>query len=532
MSSEILSWGGDIAREEIGGVPFEVYTQRPYRVESLLSYAKRWGDRPHIIQGERVVTFNELRSMSASKAQELSALGIKQGDHVLLLGWNSADWIANFWAALEVGAVPVLGNAWWSDSELLDALTLLRPAITLADARAQGRMPEGWRCGPWEPASDWRDTPLSNEHLFASDDENAPAAVIFTSGTSGRAKAVVLSHRALLAGLQKLLHVTRRMPHQIDESFTDVGLHTGPLFHIGGIQTLLRAVTVGGTLIMPSAKFDPGEALELIERYQVSRWSAVPTMISRLLEHPDVHKRDLSSLRSLTLGGAPVYSELLKRVRDGLPGVQPRIATGYGLSENGGQATAASGKETIERPGASGRALPCVEVKIAARPGFPDGEILIRAPTQMSGYYGSEESPIDQNGWLHTGDLGYLDDDGYLWITGRCKDVIIRGGENISPVAVEEALGEIPGVAEAAVFGVPHPDLGEEVMAVVVVSGVLTAEQIQQSLKQKIASFSVPSRWRIQSTPLPTNPSGKVDKPLLIQQEREDRQSAVEGVAL
>jgi acyl-CoA synthetase (AMP-forming)/AMP-acid ligase II len=143
---------------------------------------------------------------------------------------------------------------------------------------------------------------------------------------------------------------------------------------------------------------------------------------------------------------------------------------------------------------------------------MPDGEILLRSPTQMTGYYGLDQSPIDKDGWLHTGDLGRLDDAGNLWITGRCKDMIIRGGENIAPVAVERALMTISGVNEAVVFGVPHADLGEEVMAVVVVEGGLTASRLQEQLRGKVASFSVPSRWRLQQDPLPTNHTGKVDK--------------------
>ena len=271
--------------------------------------------------------------------------------------------------------------------------------------------------------------------------------------------------------------------------------------------------------------------LDLIERHKVNRWNAVPTMVSRLLDHPDVSRRDLSSLKSISIGGAPVHAELMQRIRTELPSVSPRIPTGYGLTENGGQATAAAGSENVELLGSTGRPLPCVEVKFLAHPGLPDGEILLRSPTQMTGYYGLDESPIDKEGWLHTGDLGRLDDKGNLWITGRCKDMIIRGGENIAPAAVERALMTIPGVNEAVVFGVPHADLGEEVMAVVVVEGDLTAPQLQEQLRGKVASFAVPSRWRLQKEPLPTNHAGKVDKPAISAQVRAElaQQQAVDA---
>lgn len=518
MLTTKAQWGNRIAVEHINGVPYQLYTERPRRVESLLVFCDKWCDRIHVVQGEQAVTFGDLATLIEVQAARLMQQGVQPGDHVLLLGWNSAQWIANFWACLKAGAVPVLGNGWWSEAELRGALDSLKPALTLADAHGLMKLPADAKAGRWESAS--TNDVQQPEQWPISDDENAPAVVIFTSGTEGRPKAVVLSHRALLAGLQMLLHVTKRLPHQLEGVALDIGLHTGPLFHIGGVQTLLRAVTIGGTLVMPRNKFDPAEALELIERYSVTRWSAVPTMVSRLLEHPDVHLRKLNSLRSLTIGGAPVHGELLSRVRGGLPGVEPRIATGYGLSENGGQATAASGVETAERPGSSGKPLPCVEIAFLQREGLPDGEILLRAPTQMSGYYANANSPIDAEGWLHTGDLGRLDDAGHLWITGRCKDVIIRGGENIAPVSVERALMEIDGIAEVVVFGMPHADLGEEVMAIVVDPQQRSAEKLRELLKGKLASFSIPSRWQIGAEPLPTNHAGKIDKAALVMQVR------------
>lgn len=513
MSSTATSWGKDIAPEIIGGVPYRMYTDRPRRVESLLALAARWGTRPHIIHGEHVLTFADMHNAVLAKAAELADLGLKRGERVFILGWNSPEWVVNFWACLRAGAVPVLANAWWSAAEVANGLAALEPALVLADARAADKVPTGWRSGPW--AIDTTDRPGSDAAGEGSQDEEETALIIFTSGTSGQPKAVVLSHRALLARLQMTLHITRKLPHQVDESARDVTLLTGPLFHVGSMQSLLRAVIVGDTLVLLPGRYDPADVLEVIERHKVNRWNCVPTMVSRLLDHPDVARRDLSSLKSISIGGAPVHAELMQRMRVGLPSVSPRIPTGYGLTENGGQATAAAGSESIELLGSTGRPLPCVEVKFLSHPGLPDGEILLRSPTQMSGYYGMDESPIDQEGWLHTGDLGRLDDKGNLWITGRCKDMIIRGGENIAPAAIESALMKIPGVTEAAVIGVPHPDLGEEVMAIVVVEGDITQQQLQDELRGKLSSFAVPSRWRLQKEPLATNQVGKVDKAAL-----------------
>jgi acyl-CoA synthetase (AMP-forming)/AMP-acid ligase II len=514
MSPQAMLWDKKIAIEQVGRIPFRMYSNRPHRVEHLLPLAEHWGTKPFLVQGERIVTFDGFLRGSAEKARALQESGVGRGDHILIFGWNSPDYVLNFWACLRIGAIPVLGNAWWSESDLAYALDLLKPALVLADARGAAKIPAGWNLGAWatnEAAAD-----ADPAEVPTSANENEPAVIIFTSGTEGRAKAVVLSHRSLLANQMMLLHVTRRLPYHPDQSAGETCLHTGPLFHIGGVGAMQRGVIVGNTLVFPRGRFEPAEALELIERHRIRRWNAVPTMATRLLEHPDVHRRQLSTLRTMTLGGAPVHAELLRLLRTSLPGAQARVATGYGLSENAGQATAAGGMDTEQRPGSSGRPLPLVELKIVPRPGLPDGEVLVRSPTQMVGYYGMQDSPIDEDGWLHTGDLGRTDADGHLWITGRCKDVIIRGGENIAPAAVERALISLPGVREAAVLGVPHPDLGEEVMAVVVVGGEQTAAQLEAQLRGNVPSFAMPSRWRLQKEPLPVNLTGKVDKPALV----------------
>lgn len=522
-------WGTEIAVENVNGVPFRMYVERPRRLEQLLQFASRWGDRPHVVQGGYSLTFSGLLQLVDAKTCELVRLGVTPGHRVFLMAFNSPDYVVNFWAVLKAGAVPVLVNAWWSEAEVADALDLLRPSLVLADARASARIPEGWATGPWETGSTVEEVPIG---IDAGSEENAAGVIIFTSGTSGKPKAVVLSHRSLLANLQMLLHMTKRLPHQLGEATFDVALHTGPLFHIGGVQAMLRGVTVGNTLVMPRGRFDPAETLELIERWKVNRWSAVPTMISRVLDHPDIADRDLSCLKAVTLGGAPLHPELQQRIRTGLPGAEARIATGYGLSENGGQATAASDGDTVRRAGTSGRTLPLTELRTVPREGLPDGEILIRAPTQMTGYYGVAESPIDQEGWLATGDLGRIDADGYVWITGRCKDLIIRGGENIAPAAVEQALISAPGVSDAVVFGLPHPDLGEEVAAIVVIEDGGAESLIKEHMRGSVASFSMPTWWRFQSKPLLVNPTGKVDKPALVAAARADvAKSAADAAA-
>lgn len=523
MSSTTAPWGTEIAVEEIGGVPYRMYIDRPHRVEQILALADRWGERPHLIHGERQVSFAGLRRGVEDKARQLTKLGVGRGDSVALFGWNSPDWVMNFWACVQLGAVPVLANAWWGEREIDDALALTQPRLVLADANTAGKISAQWSRGPW-PADENAAVPVppGPGADLALPGENDTAVILFTSGTEGVAKAVVLAHRALLSGLQMMLHITKLLPLRFDDSRSEVVLHTGPLFHVGGPQVMVRSLTVGNTLVFPSGRFDPADVMALIERHRINRWTAVPTMITRVLDHPDVHTRDLRSLKAIGTGGTPVGPALLERLGTAIPNAQPSVAIGYGMTENTGPATAASGADSLRYPGTCGRPLPCVELRIAPRPGMSDGEVLVRSPTQMSGYHGVDQSPIDAEGWLYTGDLGHMDATGRLWITGRSKELIIRGGENIAPAAVEKALAALPQVAEAAVVGVPNPDLGEEVFAFVVHREAVTPQQLAAALRPVLASFAVPTRWHLQTGPLPTNQTGKVDKAALKKQAREE----------
>jgi acyl-CoA synthetase (AMP-forming)/AMP-acid ligase II len=518
-------WGDQIDVTRLHNVPFRMYTRRPRRLDDVLMLAPRWESRLHIVQGAREISFAMLIAAAAKKADHLVDLGLARGQRVLILGWNSPDWIINFWACQQIGAVPALANGWWSEVEVRDAIELLRPALTLADVPGVAKLPGDCRRGEWANETDFvveaeRALGRTSDEVI---DEEDPAVIIFTSGTAGQPKAVELAHRSLLANLQMMLHITHRLPHEVDENAGETILHTGPLFHVGAPQMLLRSIAVGNTVILPTGRFDPADVLALIERHKITRWAAVPTMVSRVLDHPDVATRDLSSLHAVTVGGAPIHPELLERIGRELPSVRAGVPTGYGLTENCGQATAASGRDVLNHPGSAGRPLPCVELKFLAREDLPDTEILIRSPTQMTRYIGIDESPIDSDGWLHTGDLGHVDEDGRLWITGRAKDLIIRGGENIAPAAVERALTSLVGVVDAAVVGVPHPDLGEEVCAVVVVADARhTNQTLATQLRGKLASFAIPSLWYLRHEPLPTNQTGKVDKAVLAAQARAD----------
>ena len=335
-------------------------------------------------------------------------------------------------------------------------------------------------------------------------------------------KAVVLPFRSMVANQQNVLARSRQLPQLIPaDGIQAVNLVSTPLFHIGAFATLITQVITGGRIVFSTGRFDPGQVLALIESEQVQRWGAVPTMAARLLEHPNFDSYDLSSLRSFPLGGAPVPPVLLERLAHRLPQLQGRgMVNMWGMTEGGGFFTVATGADLAQFPKTVGRALPTAELRIDSPDDEGKGEIIARSPTNMVGYLGIDaegysSGPIDSDGWLHTGDVGHLNDDGYLFIDGRTKDMVIRGGENIACPHVEAALMRHPDVVEAAAIGLSHPDLGEELAAVVVCrpGGPLPTEaELAEHMRDEVAYFAVPTRWLIRTEPLPTIGTEKLDK--------------------
>lgn len=511
-------WGTEIVRRR-DGIPFLVYEPRRRNAAELLDDVRHWGDRLHLVRGEQRVTYAELLDLVPRAATVLGDHGARGGDRVMLLAFNSVEWIVGFWATLAAGAVVVLANAWWSEAEVRHALGVVDPALVLTDPHSTRLVPSGVPALELDRlcAEAAKQTPLPPPSSPAEDE---PAIILFTSGTSGPPKGAVLPHRSVIALQHMLLHVTRQLPHTLDDgSPREVALQTGPLFHIGGVQALVRQLLLGGTLLFPKGRFDPAEVLDLIEGEGVHRWGGVPTMVSRVLTDPSIEGRDLSSVRAISLGGSPVAPELVSRIKARFPNVERGVSQVYGLSEGGGTLTAASGRDLVERPGTAGRPLPLVELRIDRPDEKGTGEVLARTPTQMLGYWGQpSDGAIDGDGWVHTGDLGHLDADGYLFITGRVKDLIIRGGENIAAPHVENVLLRHPDVRDVAVCGRPDPDLGETVAAAVVVdpASPVTVPGLRAFAAEHLAYFEVPTSWWLRTDPLPSNDVGKVDKRRLL----------------
>lgn len=513
-SSPLLRWGTRITRSG-DAIPFKLFEPRPLSVAELLADSARFGGREYVVQGDCRLTFSAVLDATYCAAAALSRRRLGRGDRVMLMAANSPDWVIAFWAILQSGATVMLGNSWWSGVELAHAIELGSPDLILSDERALERLPSGapvTDLGSFVEESASRERPVTG---LPQVDESDTALILFTSGTTGMPKGAMLSQRALVALEHSLLHVTHRLPQDGILPEPEVTLQTGPLFHMGGVQALLLATVLGQTMLLLPGRFSPSAVLESIEHERVTRWGGVPTMIIRVLNDPSVATRDLSSLRSVTLGGAPVSEEVGRRLREVFPNVSRGVTQIYGMSEAGGTLTAASGRDSVERPGTAGRALPLVDLRIDDPDEHGLGEIRARTPTQMSGYLGLPNDPmIDSDGWLATGDLGYIDADGYLFVTGRAKDMIIRGGENIAAAHVEAEILSHPDIVDAAVVALPDDDLGEIVGAAVLVrDGVAVgADGLRQFLIERLAYFEVPEVWWFRGDMLPVNRVGKVDK--------------------
>ncbi len=504
-------WGDEVANGSYAGHPGLLYRQRPRTFAELLFGVDRWAERTFLVQGDRRITFGEFFTAVSMARERLEPFGIQPGDRVVLLAYNSPDWVLALWAIWSLGAVPVLGNRWWSEREAEHSISLVAPRAIVTD------VPDTAGLDIAVLRECFTDASSGVPVVAGPADEESPAVVLFTSGSTGMPKAVELPFRSVVANQQNVLARARQLPHLIPaEGPQPVNLISTPLFHIGAFATLITQTITGGRIVFNAGRFDPGQVLGLIESERIERWGAVPTMAARLLEHPGFDDHDLSSLRSFPLGGAPVPPVLLERLARRLPQLQSRgMVNTWGMTEGGGFFTLAASADLERYPKTVGRPLPTVELRIGDPDSGGKGEILVRSPTVMLGYLGVDDGTLGADGWLRSGDLGHINADGYLFIDGRSKDMVIRGGENIACPHVEAALMRHPDVVEAAVIGLPHPDLGEELAAVVVHrpgGRAPTEEELAEHMANEVAYFAIPTRWKIRDEPLPTIGTEKLNK--------------------
>jgi len=542
VEAQLLGPGGffETTTASVRGESMTVFVNRLPHLRAALEASTAFDDRDYVVFADRdqrrVVTHPEHRRAVASTARVLrDEYGVVPGDRVAILAANCPEWIVTFWAAVSLGAIAVGLNGWWVGDEIRYGLADCDPKVLVADrkrlARLDGEDPgmativieddfdRIWHAYPDEPLPDV---------AIAEDD---PALILYTSGTTGRPKGAVNTHRNVIAAIgMSFFHGARNaMSRPPDPDAPPAGpicqLVTYPLFHVSGLHMGAIAFMISGIRsVWTLGRFDEELVMELIQTEGITGWSYTPTMLHRIVHHPRLAEYDLSGLRQGGGGGAAFSPALLEAARASIPNIRGSMGVGYGQTECAALATINAGEELVAFPESAGRPLPTVDLEIRADDGqaLPegeDGEIMVRGPMVMPGYWRRPEATAETllpGGWLRTGDIGRLEG-GRLYLATRKRDLILRGGENVYPIEIENRLEAHPDVAEVAVIGVDDDVLGQEVKAVVVPmpGAALDADRLRSFCAETLAYYKVPAHWEIRTEPLPRNALGKVVKAVL-----------------
>ena len=562
----------EIEEVEIRGVPTRTWKNQPPTLRSVLDLSLAHGDATFLVYEDERTSFAQHYRIACTLAHRLrTTFGVEQGDRVAIVMRNLPEWVMAFWAATVAGAVVVPLNAWWSGEELRYGLEDSGSKIAFVDKeRAERIRPflgglsdfttmivaDEHRAGDQrrsalsvhQPAQGSAPVAEWSFELAVGEVDNAAvppdltvgpeddATIFYTSGTTGRPKGAVGTHRNICTNLMNLFFLNTRGSLRFGSSASMVPsegkvqpayLLSVPLFHATGCHAVMVGNIAAGGKIVMMHHFDPERALELIEREKVATFGGVPAMVMQVLDSPNFSKYDTGSIRGVSYGGAPAPPDLVRRIREAWPIGQP--SNGYGLTETSSITSMNSGGDYIAKPASVGPPVPVTDVAIVPEdfegeepddtiPKGPEvrGELWIKGPQVVRGYWHRPEETAKSftRGWLHTGDVATLDDDNFIFIVDRAKDMIIRGGENVYSVQVEAALFEHPAVADCAVIGVPEPTLGEEVGAVIVLrpGHKVGADELSAHVRSRLAGFMVPTHIWFREEPLPRNPAGKVLK--------------------
>jgi acyl-CoA synthetase (AMP-forming)/AMP-acid ligase II len=540
INARLTGPGGlfEIVEEDVLGERLPVFKNRRRSLREILAASAAHGDREYIVHGDRRLGYAEHLRLVGSTARALRELyGVRPGDRVAILAENQPEWIAAFWASVSLGASVAALNGWWTADEIAYGVEVSEPKLLIGDRKRLARVADRDLGAPvleiesgFEKLARFApDAPLPDDPIGEDD----PAVILFTSGTTGRPKGAVNTHRGIcgfvqttmLNGLRLAMWAAERgVPPEANPPAI-ASLVTAPLFHMSGLHAgAILMLAIGGKTVWRSGRFDPEDVLRLIERERITSWAGLGAMAPRVLHHPRVGDYDLSSLRNLGSGGAPTSPSLLERIKQVAPTGARARGLGYGLSESVATIAMIGGDELDERPTSVGRIQPTFQVEIRdehgnAVPERREGEIHARSPYTMLGYWRNDEATrkaIRPGRWLATGDIGRIED-GYLYINSRARDLILRGAENVYPVEIEHRLEAHPGIAEAAVVGVDHPELGQEVKAIVVPrrGARLDPVELARFVGETLAPFKVPAHWQVREEPLPRNAAGKVLKNVL-----------------
>ena len=537
LLAELTAPGQPFELADLG--PWRGFAHAPSDLNLMIAAAARHGDKTAIVDWlddgqERRTSFADL---FAGRDALAARLGDCRGQRVAICMHNRAEWMIAFLAVLAAGGVPALFNSRGAAAELIAMIEEVTPILVLADTRAHDALVSGGHSGtvvdltaPDALARVPQGAPLVPHRA----DHDDPAAILFTSGTTGRPRGVVLTHRNLVTGLMTVqlsglmvLHGIARAQGLAIETILahmpqQATLLVYPLFHISGLGSGFLSPLIAGTKVVIVRRWSPAFALDLIGREGVTMLTGVPTMLWDLLRAVEAggDRGALASLRNVASGGQALPVNLLQAIREACP--QAMMGTGYGMTECAGALAQAVGADFLRKPSSAGRVLPLADVRVVAPDGtvLPPGEcgeIQVRGPFVMQGYWGRPDATaaaFAEQGWLRTGDVGFVDEEQYIFIVDRVKDMVISGGENIFCAEVERVLGQQPGVLECAAFGLPDDRLGERLVAVVKGEG-LDAQTLIEAVATGLARYKAPTEIVISPEGLPRNALGKVDKKAL-----------------
>ena len=538
--TELTSPGApfEIREVTVNGQTLKAYASAPPSLREIWLGSAGHGERDYLVYEDERWTYADAHRDVASIANWLVAQGVGAGDRVAIAMRNYPEWMLLYWATLSIGATVVGMNAWWVGTEMVYAVEDSRPKVMVCDRERLERFLPHRAEAPSVLLVALRVTdPLPADVVPFSDllaqggalppatiDPDSDACIFYTSGTTGRPKGAQLTHRGCVNNLLSLAfwNAVQTIASQragraapAADGGQMAALVATPLFHVTANNCVAHGATAAGGKLVHMYKWDAGEALRLIERERVTNFSGVPTMARELLAHPDFATRDVSSLKAVGGGGAQLQPDLVTKIEGANRG---RASTGYGMTETCGIITANTADFFVDKPASVGPVMPCFEARCVDAAGHdvgPNGvgELWVKGAQVIRGYLNRPESTAESitDGWLHTGDIARIDEDGFVFIVDRAKDMVLRGGENVFCSEVETVIFEHPDVVECAVFAVPDPRLGEEVGAAVVLTegSTLTPEALREHCVAHMAKYKVPRYLWLRRELLPRNASGK-----------------------
>ncbi len=549
--SEVPSWDEAVAAlTSASGSPFEIiekegvdgekrriFANLPPSLRDAFAVARLNADKTFLVYEDETWTFSDVMGRVDEIADALvNRYGVERGDRVAIAMRNYPEWIASFAAIASVGGIAVCMNAWWKADEMaygledsgaklligdIERIRVAQPFLERFGVKALVVRHEGDAPADVDRIQDvLRAGAVMPEVEVGLEDD---ATILYTSGTTGFPKGAVSTHSAVLTAQRafacRALVGAMTQPARDPSPFEPCFILAVPLFHVTGLVPVMLSCFLSGIKLVIMYKWTPERALELIERERVTQFVGVPTMTIDLLESPDFEVRDTSSLASVGGGGAPAPPEMVSRVDKSFARARPGL--GYGMTETNAYGPQNAGDDYVRKPRSSGRAVPILEIRCfddEMNPLGPGevGEICFRGPTLIRGYWNKPEATAETlvDGWLRSGDIGRIDDEGFVFVEDRAKDMVLRAGENIYCAEVEAILYEFEDVHEAAVFGMPHDRLGEEVACAVLAKHgrTIDVDALLVHVAEKLAKFKVPTVVEVAETALPRNAAGKILK--------------------